>query len=139
MDDKIVTLDTFYDPMLAEIIRTRLEANGISCFIADNNTIGANPFFNQALGGVKIKVFEHDVDRCKAILAQSEELALSDELPEQTDVTCPYCLSSNVRYGAATQVKTNWIVALISYLLVAFPFLYANKAWHCFNCQRDFE
>ena len=42
MDDKIVTLDIFYDPMLAEIIRGRLAANGIDCFIADDINVGLN-------------------------------------------------------------------------------------------------
>jgi hypothetical protein len=137
MDDKIVTLDAFYDPMLAEIIRTRLEANNIPCFIADNNIIGANPLYNQAMGGVKIKVFEHDVEKCREILSQSEELALIDDIIDQSETTCPHCKSSNVRYGAATHVKTNWFFSLISFLLATYPF--PRKAWHCFNCGKDFE
>jgi len=111
MEDKIVTLEAFYDPMLAEIIRARLEANGISCFIADNNIIGANPLYNQAVGGIKIKVFEHDLEKCRDILSQSEELQLTDD---ESETTCPYCHSSNVQQGVA-------------------------KAWHCFNCDKDFE
>lgn len=35
--DKIVTLESYYDPMLAEIVKGRLEANGIPCYIADAN------------------------------------------------------------------------------------------------------
>ena len=73
MEDKIVTLESYYDPMLAQIILGRLQANGISCFIADENTLAANPFYNQAIGGVKIKVFEHDLQKCREILA--EEIA----------------------------------------------------------------
>ncbi len=138
MNDKIVTLDTFYDPMLAEIIRGRLEANGIACFIADDNTIGINPIYNQALGGVKLKVFEHDVEKCREILSQPEELALSDDQLHETETACPYCHSTNVRYGSATQVKANWLATLIAFLFSTYP-LYANKAWHCFNCQRDFK
>jgi len=139
MDDKIVTLQSYYDPMLAEIIRTRLEANGISCFIADNNTIGANPLYNQALGGVKVKVFERDVEKCREILAQSEELELVDDLADETMPPCPYCNCTNVRYGSATEVKTDWFASLLSYIIFAFPFMYARKAWHCFNCNKDFE
>ena len=137
MEDKIVTLDAFYDHMLAEIIRARLEANGISCFIADNNIIGANPLYNQAVGGIKIKVFEHDLEKCRDILSQSEELPLTDEKTDQTETTCPYCHSSNVRYGAATVVKTNWFFSLISFLSITYPL--PRKSWHCFNCGKDFE
>ncbi|RCH56187.1 hypothetical protein DJ568_05460 [Mucilaginibacter hurinus] len=78
-DDKIVTLASYYDPMLAEIIRGRLEANSIPCFIADGNTINANPLYNQAIGGIKIKVFEHDLERCREILAEDNSAGLPPE------------------------------------------------------------
>ncbi|GAA4318931.1 hypothetical protein GCM10023149_17300 [Mucilaginibacter gynuensis] len=77
---KIVTLESYYDPMLAQIILARLQANGIDCFIADDNTIGANPFYNQAIGGIKIKVFEHDLEKCRQILA--EQIDTGDEPDE---------------------------------------------------------
>lgn len=73
-NDKIITFETYYDPMLAHIIRTRLADAGISCFIADENTIGAQPFYNQAIGGIKIKIFEQDLQRCHEILAENNEL-----------------------------------------------------------------
>lgn len=69
-EEKIVTLASYYDPILAEIIRGRLEAHGIDCFIADGNTVAAQPFYNQAIGGIKIKVFERDITKCRAILAE---------------------------------------------------------------------
>ena len=136
MDDKIITFENYNDPMLAEIILGRLKANGIDCYIADGNTIGSNPLYTQALGGVKIKIFEHDLEKCHAILAQDEALNV-DELPEQDEETCPYCGSTNVRYGTATVKRTNWIGAVISFLFMTYPF-YARKVWHCFNCGKDF-
>ncbi|RVU02636.1 DUF2007 domain-containing protein [Mucilaginibacter limnophilus] len=79
-NDKIVTLDSYYDPMLAEIIRGRLEAEGISCFIADGNVLSAQPFYNQAVGGVKIKVFEKDLERCQEILASTDDQDNTSEI-----------------------------------------------------------
>lgn len=144
MDDKIVTLEIYYDPMLAEIIRGRLEANGIDCFIADNNMIGVNPLYTQALGGIKLRVFERDVDRCNELLALDESLQITDEPITETTTSCPYCHSTNVRYGAATIRKTNWmgiaimVMAFIALITFTYP-IYARKAWHCFNCGNDFE
>jgi hypothetical protein len=142
IEDKIITLEQYYDPMLAHIIRTRLEDNGIPCFIADDNIISANPVFNNAVGGIKLKIFERDLERCQKILAQEGDLHDQDhhEIDEETHtaVICPYCASTNVRFGAATEKKVNWFVALIFALMSVFPF-YARKAWHCFNCQRDFD
>jgi hypothetical protein len=73
-EDEIITLEAYSDPMLAQIILGRLAANGIPCFIADQYTIGINPLYNQALGGVKIKIFARDKERCRQILAEDAEL-----------------------------------------------------------------
>ncbi|MBV8389872.1 MAG: DUF2007 domain-containing protein [Mucilaginibacter sp.] len=76
-DDEIVTFRTFYNPMEAEIIRTRLEANGIPSFITDESLGAMYPVYNQGGGGIKLKVFAKDVERSEEIL--SEENPLSDE------------------------------------------------------------
>lgn len=73
-DDHIITFQTYYDLVLAHIVRARLEANGIACFISDENTIVANPFYNQALGGIKLNIFERDLEKCQSILADDADL-----------------------------------------------------------------
>ncbi|CAN5190146.1 hypothetical protein BH09BAC6_BH09BAC6_32130 [soil metagenome] len=141
-DDKIITLESYYDPMLAHIIRTRLEANGIQCFIADENTIGANPLYNQAIGGVKLKIFERDLEKCREILATEGDLHEQDhyELDEETNthIICPYCASTNVQNIAIDKDKDQWGTALNSFMNLVNPF-YAQNNWHCNNCGRDFE
>jgi hypothetical protein len=138
MDDKIVTFESYYDPMLAHIVRTRLEANGISCFIADENTIGANPFYNQAIGGVKVKVFEKDLERCREILASEGDLHEQDhfEIDDETNtyVICPYCASTNISNIA----EDNTPGVLNSIMNLVNPFQTQNN-WHCNNCQQNFE
>jgi hypothetical protein len=73
-EDDIITLEAYSAPILAQIIRGRLAANGIPCFIADDNIIAVNPLYAQAIGGVKIKIFARDKERCKEILAEDAEL-----------------------------------------------------------------
>jgi hypothetical protein len=68
-EDKIITFEQYYDPMLAHIIRTKLEDNGVPCFIADDNIISANPIYSNAVGGIKLKIFERDLERCREIVA----------------------------------------------------------------------
>jgi DNA-directed RNA polymerase subunit RPC12/RpoP len=132
MEDKIVTLASYYDPMEAQIVRGRLEANGISCFIADDNMLAANPFYNQALGGVKIKVFEYDVEKCREILTEEVTLETDDK-----PMACPYCKSNNVRYGTAS-IKRNWFAILISLLVSPFP-IHARPTWICMDCGASFN
>src|ERR1700761_5028481 len=119
-DDKIITLESYYDPMLAHIIRTRLEANGIPCFIADENTIGANPLYNQAVGGVKVKVFERDLQRCHEVLAAEGDLHEQDhhEVDDEnnTCVICPFCGSTNVSHTEPEQPNGQWSEVLDSFV-----------------------
>lgn len=137
-DDKIITFESYYDPMLAHIVRSRLEANGISCFIADENTIGANPLYNQAVGGIKIKIFERDLQRCREILATEGDLHEQDhfEIDDETNtyVVCPFCASTNV-----SNISTDNESGLLdSFINLVNPFN-SQKNWHCNNCQQDFE
>jgi DNA-directed RNA polymerase subunit RPC12/RpoP len=132
MEDKIVTLTSYYDPMEAQIVRGRLEANGISCFIADDNTLAANPFYNQALGGIKIKVFEHDLEKCREILAEDVVLESGDEL-----MTCPYCKSTQVRYGVAP-VKRSWFSIILT-VLVSPHAIHPQQSWTCRDCGANFN
>lgn len=137
-DDKIVTFESYYDPMLAHIVRTRLEANGVPCFVADENTIGANPLYNQAVGGVKLKVFEKDLEKCHEILASDGDLKEQDhvELDDETNtyVVCPYCGSTNIGNIAGKEDEG----LLDSLLNLVNPF-HASKNWHCNTCQHNFE
>lgn len=132
MDDKIITLASYYDPMEAQIVRGRLEANGISCFIADDNMLAANPFYNQALGGVKLKVFEHDLEQCRGILTEEAVLEAGDEL-----MTCPYCKSTHVHFAAAP-VKRNWFSIILAVLISTFP-IYLYRSWICMDCGANFK
>ena len=137
-DGRIITFESYYDPMLAHIIRTRLEANGIKCFIADENTLGANPLYNQAIGGVKLKIFEQDMEKCREILANKGDLHDKDhfEIDEEnnTYVVCPYCASTNIKNIISDEDKG----ALDTLLNLVSPF-YTQNNWRCNNCQHDFE
>lgn len=69
--DKIIVFETFYDPIEANIIKTRLIDAGVQCFLSDEN-IGGQIGYNQAIGGVKLHLFEGDVEVAKAILSEEE-------------------------------------------------------------------
>ncbi len=137
-DGRIITFESYYDPMLAHIVRTRLEANGIKCFIADENTLGANPLYNQAIGGVKLKIFEQDMEKCRKILATEGDLHDKDhfEIDEETNtyMVCPFCASTNVKSITSDEDKG----ALDTLINLVSPF-YTQNNWHCTNCQQDFE
>lgn len=77
-EEEIVVFETYYDRMLAEIIRAKLEANGVPCFLSDESIGTMYPVYNQGAGGIKLKVFARDVVKAKEIVSQD------DQLDEQT-------------------------------------------------------
>lgn len=68
--DHFVTIMTFNHPMELAVLRTRLEANGIECFIKDELTTQVTPFYSSAIGGVKLQVKESDVQKSIEILKE---------------------------------------------------------------------
>lgn len=56
MDEELVTVAVFGSPFEAGMAKSELEACGIPAFIADEFTIGANPLYSNALGGIKLQV-----------------------------------------------------------------------------------
>nr|WP_294875164.1 DUF2007 domain-containing protein [uncultured Pedobacter sp.] len=134
--DKIVVFETFYNPIEANIVKARLMDSGVQCFLSDENTITINPLYTQALGGVKLHIFEKDIPLVKDIL-QDENIQLPQEETEPGVEICPNCGSNHVGYVQATKKRFNLLTMIVSFALMIYPF-YAKKTRHCFDCEHEF-
>jgi hypothetical protein len=65
----LIKLASFLAPLDAYLVRMRLEATGIKCFIFDENLIEMNWFYSNAVGGVKIYINRLDWEKAQAIMA----------------------------------------------------------------------
>lgn len=136
--DKIVVFETFYNPIEANIVKSRLIDSGVQCFLSDENTITINPLYTQALGGVKLHLFERDAELARSILqAEEGEIPLTEEAEAATVAVCPGCGSANVGYVQATKKRFGILTMIVSLLFSIYPF-HAKKTYHCFNCQNEF-
>ena len=130
--------------MEANIINAKLEDSGFACFLADENVSTIQPFYNQAIGGVKLIVFERDVEAINALLAEDNSLAfeLSNEIDEEESAdgktVCKKCGSTNVGYGMATNKKYSLWASILAFLTFVTP-IKANKCHHCYDCGYEFE
>ncbi len=52
------------------VIKHRLEQEGIAYFFENEATLGIVPFYNTALGGIKLKVHPNDFENVKEILEE---------------------------------------------------------------------
>jgi len=69
--EPLVTVATFSYQHQLLLVKSMLESEGIPCFTKDELTIQIQPLFSIPLGGIKLQVFESDVERALSILHES--------------------------------------------------------------------
>lgn len=120
MNQEFYTLGAFEYTADVQIIKGKLESEGIPVFLKDENTINTDPIISQAIGGVKLQVYSKDRDRALNIYNEIRSYALDNT---GNPITCPNCRAkrSEVYYSRK---------GLINKL---FPFL-EKKKYKCLNC-----
>lgn len=88
MESTFFTLGSFEFPADVQIIKGRLESEGIPVFLKDENIINSDPLISMAIGGVKLQVYTKDKERAIKIYNEIRAYALDDA---GNSVTCPNC------------------------------------------------
>ncbi len=142
--DSVIFLESFYEPMAANLARTRLEAAGIPCFLSNEHLVSLMPLYSPITGGVRLHVRRGDVAAALEILHDEpvplatgpDEDSFAADAPDPVTPRCPDCGSSNVAYGAATRNTYGFWSGLLSVLL-RFPV--RGNRFHCFHCGHEFK
>lgn len=124
MQSELITVATFEYAHFAHLSKARLESEGIECYIFDEYTSSMNWFYNNAIGGIKLKVRGEDYEQAKKILNENVELE-----NEETELICPECNSKEIK-----DEKISKKLAYISILLIGFPLLFIKRKYNCENC-----
>ncbi|MGB1104829.1 MAG: DUF2007 domain-containing protein [Crocinitomicaceae bacterium] len=74
-----VTIASFTLPTDMHIARSKLESEGIACEVQDELTVQSHNFYSNAIGGVKLKVRDHDLDRARKILIEMEVIVQEEK------------------------------------------------------------
>ena len=72
----MITIKTFDNPVEAHILKSRLESEGIHCYLFDENIVTLNPLYNQMTGGIKLNIMESDISKANEILTEIEKTPL---------------------------------------------------------------
>jgi hypothetical protein len=131
MENKLITIATFPDALKAQIMRGRLEAEGIPAFIADEHTITNQPYLYMAYGGVRLQVAEQDQDRAQAILNAGESFP-GEATPEYFPDQCPNCHSDKV--VETTSVNNPSLLTVLRNLLLSHNPQPSVRRFSCSNC-----
>lgn len=90
MKDKFVIIATFEYAADVQILKGKLESEGIPVFLRDENTLNSDPLISNAIGGVKLQVYASDKERAIDIYNEIRAYA-QDEFGNL--ITCPNCKS----------------------------------------------
>ncbi len=131
MENKLITIATFPDALKAQIMRGRLEAEGIPAFIADEHTITNQPYLYMAYGGVRLQVAEPDRDRAQVILNAVEPFPV-EPTPEHFPDQCPNCHSGKV--AETTSVSKPSLLTFLRNLLLSRSPQPPVRRFSCSNC-----
>lgn len=117
-DPALVKIAAFSQPMEAYLLKSRLEAAGIVCFVFDDLTVSLNNYLSNAIGGLKVYVAEKDA---------AEALEIINEKPEEESV-CLNCGSKKLKFN-----RTPIWVHLGSLIVFRLPLL-MKGTWECEDC-----
>jgi Flp pilus assembly protein TadD len=136
---ELVTIAAFSFPAEAHVLRAKLEEEGVWAFVADESMVAANWLYSNAVGGVKLQVREHEVEKALEILGMEPEGVedTEDDLDEaeQDEYTrCPNCNSGSIRYE---EYAKRGVFA--SHLLLGFPLPFLKRKWHCQECGHEWK
>ncbi len=120
-EQEFYTIGSFEYVADVQILRTKLESEGIPVFLRDENTLNTDPLISSAIGGVKLQVYSRDKTQAVAIYNDIRSYALDNE---GQPVICPNCGSrkSEVYYSRR------------GILNKLFPFFESRK-YRCSHCN----
>jgi hypothetical protein len=88
MSQEFYLLGAFEYVADVQIIKGRLEAEGIQVFLRDENTLSSDPLISNAIGGVKLLVYSSDKEEALEIYNEIRNYATDDQ---GELIVCPNC------------------------------------------------
>ncbi|BAZ15731.1 hypothetical protein NIES4071_76030 [Calothrix sp. NIES-4071] len=85
MNNKLITIATFGNSVEASLAKQLLEAEGIPAFIMDDDTASMAWHLTIALGWIKLKVLQSDVDNAVDILTAVDLIESYNEAPSTSE------------------------------------------------------
>jgi len=128
--EEIIVFKQFDDVIEANIIKTKLDAYGIPCFLSEENLGSLYPGQHFNLFSIRLHLFAQDAERALQILNERNLIVDRDALH------CPQCKSTRVerdfpkRFGERLSSSLGTL-----FFGVFFP---KHKIFRCLDCDHEF-
>ena len=126
-----VQIRSFDNYIEANLVLGMLQEEGINCHLKDEHTITIDPLLSPAIGGMKLMVYESQVERAKEILAEAEKAYVKT-------IPCPRCGEKKLKVKEYVDKPRNFLAALKAQLLMGqtAPVI---KYYYCENCGTVYQ
>ncbi|GAA3632531.1 DUF2007 domain-containing protein [Flavivirga jejuensis] len=135
MSDTFKTIARFQYSSEAQIIKGRLEAEGIQVFLSDHLTIDTDPLVSNAIGGVKLKVLSRQALKAQHILSSIEKYSIDDV---GNTINCPNCKSEKVALFSTIKDAKSLFWFIFGFIFSSLPF-YTKHKYKCEDCKTEFD
>lgn len=135
MSNTFKTIARFQYSTEAQIIKGRLEAEGIQVFLFDNFTIDTDPLVSNAIGGVKLKVLSRQALEAQHILDTINKYSVDDE---GNTISCPNCESKKIELFSTIKDAKSLFWFIFGVLFSSLPF-YTKHKYRCEDCKTEFD
>ena len=119
----------------AQIIKGRLESEGIKVFLTDNFTIDTDPLVSNAIGGVKLKVLSKDEVAAREIIESIHKYSTDDA---GNTIHCPQCKSHKIRLYSTINSFKSLAAFLVGFIFGTLPF-HTRYKHKCEDCKTEFN
>ena len=126
MNDNYTILASFKFSTEAHVVKSKLDSEGIKTLLMDEKTIDTDPLISNAIGGVKLLVFNDDLEKAVKIY---NEIRVYQKDENGNDLHCTSCKSTHILIAP---LKRN------NFFFMLFPFFESRK-YICNACKTVFK
>lgn len=128
---KFVILRSYDNYINANLQLQQLEAEGIRAYLQDENSAIITPYLSNAAGGIKLLVFEDQLQRATEIINSIEE-------EYRKSLPCPQCNSFTIHPVVDTKEASNWFTSLVRSLFGNYT-ASVKIIYRCFTCGYEMD
>jgi len=129
-EGKIIVFRDFNSTIDANIVKTKLDAYGIPCFLTEENLANLYPGQHFLHFRVRLHLFEQDAEQAKTIV-EEQLVAKTEDVP-----LCPMCKSTTLERDFSKKLSASvWGELNILFFGIFFS---QKKVYRCRDCQYEF-
>lgn len=131
-NDAIIVFGQFNNAIDANIVKSKLDAYGIPCFLTEENMANLYPGASTLMNfNVRLHLFRDDAERAHQIIDE-KNLNVSDD----TVMQCPACCSNNIERDFPKKLTLNFTSSLrFLFFGIFYP---EKKVSRCADCECEF-